>query len=71
MTDSRRCPNATRPLLHEPWPSGPRGTRASTIRATAVVSARVPSNVISPQSPHMRTDLTRGAGAPRRGPGAA
>ena len=54
MTDSRRWPNATRPLLHEPCPSGPRGTSASTIRATAVVSARDPSKVISPQSPHMR-----------------
>ena len=62
MTDSRRWPKATRPLLHEPWPSGPRGTRASTMRATAVVSAVEPSNVISPHRPHMHNDLTRWTG---------
>ena len=71
MTESRRWPNATRPLLQDPWPSGPRGTRASTIRATAVVSARDPSNVISPQSPHMRIDLTRVRDPPRREDGAS
>src|SRR4051795_6662643 len=59
MTESRRCPKATRPLLQEPWPSGPRGTSDSTMRATAVVSAIEPSNVISPQRPHMHSDLTR------------
>src|SRR3954451_23557224 len=65
MTDRRRWPNATRPLLQDPCPSGPRGTRASTIRATAVVSAREPSKVISPQRPHMHSDLTaRGEGMP-------
>src|SRR5215207_7685341 len=29
------------------------------MRATAVVSAMDPSNVISPQRPHMQSDLTR------------
>src|SRR6478672_11663557 len=68
MTDSRRCPNATRPELQDPCPSGPRGTRHSTIRSTAATSAVVPSKVISPQRPHMRIDLTRGTGVPRRRP---
>jgi hypothetical protein len=40
------------------------------MRATAVVSARVPSNVISPQRPHMRNDSTPGGGAWRGGDGA-
>src|SRR5215203_753927 len=71
MTESRRWPNATRPLLQDPWPSGPRGTRDSTIRATAVVSARDPSNVISPQRPHMQNDLTRPWGWTRRETGPA
>src|SRR3954452_11727784 len=66
MTDRRRWPKATRPALHVPCPSGPRGTRASTMRATAVVSAREPSNVISPERPHMHCDLTRRHRVPRR-----
>src|SRR5687767_5342651 len=37
------------------------------MRATAVVSARVPSNVISPHRPHMRNDSTPGRGAWRGG----
>src|SRR3954451_22398261 len=58
MTDSRRWPKATRPELQEPWPSGPRGTSAQTIRSTAAVSVREPSKVISPERPHMHADLT-------------
>src|SRR3954452_4399256 len=62
MTDSRRWPKATRPALQDPCPSGPRGTRAQTIRSTAAVSAREPSKVISPERPHMQSDLTRWRG---------
>src|SRR4051812_36967641 len=36
------------------------------MRATAVVSAREPSNVISPERPHMHCDLTRRRRVPRR-----
>src|SRR3954467_4976465 len=67
MTDSRRCPKATRPALQAPWPSGPRGTRAQTMRSTAPVSAREPSNVISPERPHMRRHLSAAPRPPRRG----
>src|SRR3954447_26554900 len=67
ITESRRCPKATRPALHEPCPSGPRGTRASTMRSTAPVSAREPSKVISPERPHMRSHLAPAATGPRRG----
>src|SRR3954464_7730520 len=66
MTDSRRGPNAARPALHEPWPSGPRGTSAQTIRSTAAVSAREPSKVMSPERPHMHPDLTPSGGGMRR-----
>ncbi|MBB6350146.1 hypothetical protein ACWGH8_33890 [Nonomuraea muscovyensis] len=38
---------------HSPEPSGPRSRIASVIRSTAPTPAAVPSNLISPLSPHI------------------
>src|SRR3954453_10399583 len=41
------------------------------MRSTAPVSAREPSNVISPERPHMRRHLSAAPRPPRRGAGVA
>src|SRR3954452_13486993 len=53
ITASRRWPSATAPDDQTPQSSGPRGVRASVIRATATTSAAAPSNRTSPAMPHM------------------
>src|SRR3954464_5801583 len=51
ITASRRWPSATGPDDQTPQSSGPRGVRASVIRATTSPSAAAPSNRTSPAMP--------------------
>ena len=53
MIDSRRCPSTTGPRAHSPDPSGPRWLIASVTPPQAVTSAALPSNRISPLTPHI------------------
>src|SRR5579871_2454480 len=53
MIASRRCPNATLPSSHWPWPSGPRCASTRAMRSTARRSAGRPSKFKNPQIPHM------------------